>query len=372
MKAKKTKKMNVIYGIFRLFFIVLLGGLVLFPLNSGQVKAEVPSKNHKVAEKQDSPQKNFGMVFLKNRTVKIYGFDSYGSTFKMKFRSDEYDMYDSVLVIHKKIDRWFCFSLKTGVISKSYTGMGSPGSQAGANLIACVDNDGRIGFLDCHTGKEVIPCCFYYDKGIYDEGYEFAYNAPCFDGNTCLLYMVSFVPDIYCDCIIDMTGKVLLDGFLHINKAEYFDGYIMDCDSGLESLYTKDLRCVLANKADISEYKVGIVYTDSLESIPMLMDFDLTRVTPVYTLFDIAECRSLNVTYGDQKQKSDDEYYTFDIDYRLGAGVIDQDMNLVIDPRWKWDRVVPIGNGYFVCYSEETGFLMDRNGNFVVPKIRKK
>lgn len=371
MKAKKSRKSAITQNLLRLFCFMLLEGAFMLVIGLTQANAEILLNSTDGLKKQEPQENSFGVVNLKNGDIIVYGYDPDGSTFKKRFRYAEYDRYDSVFVLHKKRNSWYCFSLKTGAISKSYIAMGIPGSQAGERLIACVDGNRKMGFLDCHTGKETIPCRFYYDRGMYDEDVDFQYSAPRFEGNTCLLQMVSLDSDGFGDCIIDMTGKVLLDGFLHIEKTNYFDGYITTGEEWRESLYTKDLRCVLADKENISEYKVGIVYTDSIESNPMLVNFELTQTTPVYTLFDITECTSLNGNDSDYEKESSEVYYIFDIDYRLGAGVIDQNMNLVIDPRWMWDRVVPIGNGYFICYSEYTGFLMDKNGNFVVPKTVK-
>ena len=371
MKAKHSNELAMVQSFFRFSALILLGGILLFSLGMAPANAKTLYDTPHDGGKSNAAASKFGMQALKNGCIKITARNLNGSTVKMKVHYVDYESHDSVVVIRKRNDCWYCFSLKSGVISEPYISMGFPGTTLnGKQLIACVDKSQKLGFLDCNTGKEVIPCRFYYDEDYYDEGYRFVDNSPYFEGNLCLLQMQNDNGGVW-DCIIDTNGKILLEGRPDIRETEYFDGYIVERIDDLKSLYDKDLQCVLSGKEYIADYKVGIPYSDSLGAIPMLVDHKLTKTTPVYTLVDVGECETLRGERKSEESEGSAEYYTFDIDYRLGAGVIDRDMNLVIDPNWKWDRVVPIGNGYFVCYSDYTGFLMDSYGNFVVPKTRQ-
>ena len=369
---KFSVKWTMVQSFLRISCMALLGGVLMFAFGLKPVKADNLLKISHDVEKHEGGGGKYGVVKMKNGDMKIIARDLDGAIVKMKVRYDDYDEYDSVFVIRKKNDCWYCFSQKTGIISKPYFNMGFPGvNSTEKRLIACVSENKKLGFLNCHTGELEIPCKFYYDDDIYDEYYRFLRNSPYFYGNTCLHQMYNDKGGVW-DCVIDIDGKILLGGYPAIWETDYFEGYIVRDAAGNESLYTKDFKCVMSGKEDIEDYKVGILYSDSLGAIPMLTNHKLTKTVPVYTLIDVGVCESLTRESGDDERefKTEAEYYTFDIDYRLGAGVIDRDMNLVIDPTWNWDRVVPIGNGYFVCYSSETGFLMDKNGNFVVPKAR--
>lgn len=277
-----------------------------------------------------------------------------------------YDIYDSVKLLLGRDGRYYCYSTKTGIISKPYSYLGRKGigTGTGSNLIACVDKDKKMGFINCHTGEEVIPCQFYFNEDTYDEDYTFQDNSPRFVNDKCLIQVSSDY-----DGIIDTTGKILLKDY-SIYEPEYFDGYVVVNKEHKESLYSQDLRCLLKDKEDISVYRVGIMYTDSLYATPLLTNFKFTNSLPVYPIIGIAKCKSYLEMYSDPTDDSKEVYYSFDIDYESGEGVIDKDMNLVFDPRWGWDKVVSLGNGYFMAYTndQETAFIMDKKGNFIVPK----
>lgn len=290
---------------------------------------------------------------------------------KVKLRSSDaprttkrfycYDTYDSVKLLLGRHGRHYCYSTKTGILSKPYLHLGrkGTGTGAGSNLIACVDKDKKMGFINCHTGDEVIPCQFYYNEDVYYEE-----CSPYFVNDKCLLEI-----SLDYDCIIDTTGNILLKDY-NIYVSDYYDGYIVVNNEHKESLYSQDLRCLLKDKENISVYKIGIVYTDSLFATPILTNFKFTESVPVYPIIGITECKTYLETHSDPTDESKEMYYSFDIDYELGEGVIDKDMNLVFDPKWGWDKVVYLGNGYFMAYTNdrETAFIMDKKGNFIVPK----
>ena len=363
MNVKRLRRLVVAKKVLRISGISLaVCGLIII-LCLGVAKAAIPTVPPDSTERQMTPPSSqLGYKYTKNGGVKVKAITSSGKVVQKRFRFfQDYTWYDSVLILQGN-KKCYLYSYKTGALSKPYLDLGTFKSKQGKHLLACVDKNKKIGFVDCRTCEEVIPCQFYYNEDVYYEDYPFRDYSPCFDNNRCNLQLS---PE--CDGIIDTMGKVLIKG-RNIYEPDNYDGYIVE-EKGSMSLYTKDLQCVLADKERITSFRVGIVYKDSLSDNLMLIRSGCSESTPVYTLFDIAECESVSEVVRHLGSKPTDEYYTFDISYELGAGVIDRDMNLVVDPKWKWDRVVTLGNGYIICFSEGVGFLMDKNGNFVIPNV---
>lgn len=356
MKIKDLRKIAKVKNVSLIVVGVLLmcGVVFLIGYGIGECK-DALTKHFGVADREQLTDQ-YTLVTFNNRDVKI---KSKNSAQKVPGRFDCCSMEnmseDSVLFLRKDC-KSYTFSLKSGALSKPYYYLGDVG--LGRAWVACIDENDKLGFVDIHTGKEVLPCQFGTGACCYDA-------LPFFDGDYCIF---PFYNDYY--GIIDTTGKVLVSG-KYIYETEFFEGYLVIDENDRESLYSKDMRCVLADKHDISIYRIGIVYRDSVGTTPMLTDFGFTHVTPVYPLFAMDECESI-LEINPVKNTSTELFYTFETSFpETGTGMIDQDMNLVIDPKWKWDDVVSLGNGYFVCYSDHTGFLVDKYGNFVVPKIRK-
>lgn len=356
MKIKDLRRLALAKDVLMVVALLLIMGSVLFLAVYGGKAGVKALINYFGVEEREQLTDQYSLVTYNNGNVKIKSKNpakKISKRFDSCYSEDTYG--DSVLFLRKN-GKEYTFSLKSGALSKPYSHLGDVGY--GRSWVACIDENDKLGFVDIHTGKEVLPCQFSTSECCYDV-------LPFFDGDYCIFPLYSGYYGI-----IDTTGKVLVGGE-YIYKTEVFDGYLVECENNKKSLYSKDLQCVLANKDDISFYRVGIVYTDSLCETPMLTDFEFTQATPVYTLYAVDECRSiLETDY--REEETQDVYYTFETDYdETGIGMIDQKMNMVIDPKWKWDEIVSLGNGFFVCFSDCTGFLMDRNGNFVVPKSSK-
>ena len=83
-----------------------------------------------------------------------------------RFRDMEYErtIRDSVVFLYKKNGKVRTFSLKTGLFSKeSYDYIDLP--DPAHHYCAC-SKKGLLGFIDCHTGKLVIPLKFY-EKNLF-------------------------------------------------------------------------------------------------------------------------------------------------------------------------------------------------------------
>ena len=364
MNANRLSNLNIVRKALRTTGFTLAIGALIVILCLGLVQAAtLPASPDSTGQQTTPPSSQFGYKFTKGGGVKIKAVTSTGKVVQKKFHHfQDYTVYDSVFLL-QGIKKCYTYSLKTGILSEPYLDMGSFENQPGNHLLACLDNNKKIGFINYHTGKEVIPCQFYFNEDVYYEDYPFRYCSPYFKDNKCNL-QISHEHD----GIIDTTGKVLIKS-RNIYETDHYDGFIVEDNEGF-NLYSKDLNCVLANKEHISSLPVGIIYKDSSSNNTMLIRPDSAQAIPVYILFDVTECESAAEPLNSPERESSDVYYTFDISYELGVGVVDQNMNLIVDPEWMWDKVETFGVGYFICYSEGVGFLLDKNGNFVIPETR--
>lgn len=368
MNVKRLRKIAIAKKILHGIWVLIIGGGAWFFIGLGIYKGGAFLKQHFGVEERIQLTEQHKLISFYNGNVKIKTREP---AQKIPTRFDKCNKSrmsrDSVIYLTKNNEH-FVFSLKSGALSKPYHQLFG-NFEPDRPWIACVDSNKKLGFLDLHTSKEVIPCQFYFDRNFYSSCYNYEVG---FSGNHCILRLS---PDL--DGIIDTTGKILIQA-QEITRTSNYDGYLVKQDNR-EYLYSKDLRCMLSDKAEIIVLGSTILYTDSLEGETMLTDFNFTQSTPVYFIYtgDLLydelppECKALC-----EKSLStpleDSTLYEFSLDGVPGIGIMDHNMNVLIDPRWGWDLVRHIGNGYFACCYEGYGVLMDKNGKFVSPKRLKR
>lgn len=368
MNVKRLRKIAIAKKILHGIWVLIIGGGAWFFIGLGIYKGGAFLKQHFGVEERIQLTEQHKLISFYNGNVKIKTREP---AQKIPTRFDKCDKSrmsrDSVIYLTKN-NECFVFSLKSGALSKPYLqlfGYIKPDRP----WIACVDSNKKLGFLDLRTSKEVIPCQFYFDRDFSS----FCYNYEVgFCGNHCILRLS---PEL--DGIIDTTGKILIEA-QEITRTSNYDGYLVKQDNR-EYLYSKDLRCMLSDKAEIIVLGSTILYTDSLEGETMLTDFNFTQSTPVYLIYfeDLqydglsAERKAL---CGDSSQAPQDDstFFIFSMDGAFGVGIMDQNLNVLVDPRWGWLSAVHIGNGYFACCYGAYGVLMDKNRHFVSPKRLKK
>ena len=372
MKKNRFENLSVISSEIKYWRIILLCEALCLFMALGTLNAQPAPKKIRGIVSREALSPEYDLVKLKSDKVLIMVHNSDQPVFNQKFEQLYAYNYlsDSVLWLESKRQS-YTFSMKTGALSKPYVSIGEPGAGSNSNLVACLNNNGMYGFLDCHTGMEVIPCQFEASE-YHKDKLDFHCFSPQFKHNFCLIQN----PDSdSLDRFIDTTGRVVLRSG-YISKCDYYDGYIVDDDipeklDTRKSLYSVDLKCVLSDKKYIHSFRAGIVYQDSIHDETMMLISPLyPQAIPVYSVIDIGECEALLDMSRSKENESKDVYFAFETDYGLGVGVMDQNLNLIIDPKWKWENVVSFGNGYFLVYAEWGGpaFIMDRNGKFVLPK----
>ena len=273
----KSAKAKRIFN--RIVAVPIVGGIMLF-LCFGIVTGIMFLIERYGVEERTELTDQYSLVTFKNGDVKIKS-KNHGR--KIRERFDDYSYLDACcdsVVFLMKDEEEYTFSTKSGVLSRPYTYIGDVGQNR--PWVACVNKNNELGFMDIHTGNEVIPCQFYFD---HDDVHDYYYNyytlghygyhidwPPCFDGDYCVLRLSPYHLGV-----IDTAGKVLIRGN-YVKKTEYHDMYLMKDDECREYLYSKDLQCLLSDKEEISVTRTSIVCTDSLGARPVVYDLDLNPI----------------------------------------------------------------------------------------------
>ena len=86
-----------------------------------------------------------------------------------------------------KDEEEYTFSTKSGVLSRAYTYIGDVGQNR--PWVACVNKNNELGFMDIHTGNEVIPCQFYFDHDDVHDYYKLGHYGYHIDWPPCMFVL---------------------------------------------------------------------------------------------------------------------------------------------------------------------------------------
>ena len=365
----------------------------------------------------------YNLLTYEDGTCKIVRTEDNKSMGKRFNRMDyERTIRDSIVFIYTKDEKMLTFSLKTGVFSEDkYDNIDLPDPIH--HYCAC-SQKGLLGFLDCHTGKLVIPLKFYannhffitermrrgifhpideypepliadaqyeqcseiidkcsrnwkYDPDEEDENYDDGIIQ--FKGDYCV------VPTTVATCgMIDTEGKLLLDGYDWISYLKKQQMFKAVRDKQYTLFSTNELKPLLSDKNEIVVLQVGILQPQSGILTDLACTDTLTDIIlDEYDYYDDLE----EYGYGDYKRLYNDwdEYdgrhprYVMDNRYKLlrnklsnyKEGVKDgQNGETVIEPIWDNIRFYRNSqNKYlFSCTMNGYRFLLDENGKFLHQK----
>jgi hypothetical protein len=346
-----------------------------------------------------------------------------------RFRNMEYEktIRDSVVFLYKKNGEMRTFSLKTGLFSEdSYDYIDLP--DPAHHYCAC-SQKGLLGFIDCHTGKLVIPLKFYeenhfflserrrygrfYPIGIHSEPlpliaddkyeeccaiidecrqereYDPEYERGDDDDNDDEEGIIRFKGD-YCivpttvatSGVIDTHGNLLLDGYDWI---EYNEGckLFKTVRNRKYSIFAADgMRKLLSDEKKLYVLPIGVLLPEQEVLVNHACTDTLTNL-----IIDWATdgCEDLS-EYGDGDYRrvylpcdlleNMRMYYPTDNRYKIicskskhGQKGVKRSANgeMVVKPMWEEIKIYRnAANQYlFFCTMDGYGFLVDEEGQFL-------
>lgn len=340
-----------------------------------------------------------------------------------RFSRVEYEktIRDSIIFLFTKDYKMLTFSLKTGVFSEdSYDNIDLPDPIH--HYCAC-SQKGLLGFLDCHTGKVVIPLKFYANnqffitekinrKSFYpiddypetvpliadvqykrcneiidncrrnwkydnvEEEEDADEGIIQFKGDYCV------VPTTIASCgVIDTEGKLLIDGYDWINylKKEKLFKAVRNQQYSLWS--NNELKCLLSDKEELVVLPIGVILpqsgiltnlacTDTLTDI-ILDEYDYYDDLTEYGYGDYVRLYNDWDAYNGQfpRRMMDNSYKLLrDKLSNYKEGVKDgKTGETVIEPIWENVRFYKNDHNQYLfsCTMNGYRFLLDEKGNFL-------